>query len=205
MQVGKKHLTKMKYATTIFCVIFINFCNAQNNTVTKQSKIFFSSYIGLANAVGDIESDVSTGFQAMTGIEYKLNKHSSICGEINFDSYNYTQTNSTYKLSGSLNTIPLTVYYKHYLNTKKYQPYFKLGVGVANVSVPVVEQKNGFTNIQNENAFIGQYQASIGLNYNLKPDYIFFIELGYQGFANTSLLNNQFSNAAIRIGLSTAL
>ena len=205
MQTGKKHLTKMKQPTIMMALVLLSVsCYSQTKSV-KQSKLFFTSYIGIANAIGDIKSNVSNGFQAMTGIEYKLNKHSSICGEINFDTYSYVKNGSTYKLDGTLNTIPLTVYYKHYLNQKKIRPYFKLGAGVANISKPIIEQKTGFTNIKNESAFTGQYQASIGLNYNLKPDYIFFIEAGYQGFSNTSLLNNQFSNAAIRVGLSTAL
>ena len=197
-------MNKKQLATVILCFVFVNiFAQAEKNV--KQNKIFFSSYIGLANAVGDVKNTISSGFQAMTGIELKLNKLNSICGEINFDSYTYNEKTTTYNIDGAINTIPLTIAFKHYFGANKWIPYFKIGGGVANFSKPIVEQKNGFTNIKTDAAIIAQYQAAIGIHYNLKPGYIIFIETGFQKFSNTRLLINKLNTVALRVGLSTAL
>ena len=110
----------------IALLINFNLLFAQSKPNQKDSKIFFSSHVGLGKISGDLKENFSIGFQAMTGIEYKLNKHSSIVGELNFDGYGYNKKTSTYDLSGTVNNIPATVFYKYTFGNKKLMPYFKL-------------------------------------------------------------------------------
>jgi hypothetical protein len=105
----------------IFFVLTISsfyLVNAQGENPTKTSKIFFSSFVGIGTARGDLSMTTSSGLQAMTGIEYKFNRRSSVVGELNFDGYSFTKSNPDYSLSGSLNTIPITVLYKYTFGEK---------------------------------------------------------------------------------------
>ncbi len=180
--------------------------NAQTEKPTKTSKIFFSSFIGIGTARGDISTTTSSGLQAMTGIEYKFNPHSSVVGELNFDGYSYIKITPNYSLSGSLNTIPITVLYKYTVGKNRWLPYFKTGIGIARVSVPMIFQKMGFTTVVNKTASALQGQIALGINYALNKQYFIFSEAAYQQFSKLKLLNNQsFGVSAFRIGISTAL
>lgn len=189
----------------IVCSFSIAYVHAQTEKKAKESKILFTSYIGFASATGNIKSNVGNGFLAMTGIELKLSKTTSLVGELNFDSYKYEVKNSSYNLQGTVNTIPLTISYKKYFSTKKVSPYIKLGAGIANVSKPFVEQENNFTSIKNETNFCFQYQSSSGLCYQFKKDYILFFEAGFQQYQSRLILNNNLNTVSLKIGISTAM
>ena len=57
-----------------FCIV-ITPMFAQTEKPKVPGKIFFSSYLGLAKAKGNLSNHIASGFQAMTGAEYKFNKH----------------------------------------------------------------------------------------------------------------------------------
>ncbi len=178
---------------------------AQNTAISKPKKLFFTSYIGLAKTDAGNQIAKSNGFQAMTGIEYKIKGSTAIYGEINFDSYKYSKQTAFYSINGNISTIPVTVGYKQYFLKTKVNLYFKLGGGLANITKPEVTYNGGFTTINNQSKIVPQYQINIGINYSFKPDYRIFVEGGYQHFSNNALLNQTYSNKAFRIGLSTAL
>ena len=183
-----------------------NLLFAQEKPKQKDSKIFFSSHFGLGKISGDLKENFSTGTQAMTGIEYKFNKHSSIVGELNFDGYGYKKKSNTFSFSGTVNNIPATVFYKYTFGNKKLLPYLKLGVGAAKVSAPEVIENFGFTTIQNNSAFVTQAQAAVGLNYEFRKGYIIFVESALQQYGNIKVLSNKsILITAFRIGISTAL
>ena len=180
-------------------------CKAQKTKAVQPKKIFFTSYVGLAKTDAGTQIAKSNGFQAMTGIEYKIKGNSAIYGEINFDSYKYSKQTPFYSINGNISTIPITVGFKQYFLKSKIKPYFKLGVGLANITKPEVTYIAGFTSINNQSKIVTQYQTNAGINYSFKPDYRIFVEVGYQHFSNNNLLNQTYSNKALRVGLSTAL
>ena len=142
----------------------------------------------------------------MQNQQYKLNKHSSIVGELNFDGYGYNKKTSTYDLSGTVNNIPATVFYKYTFGNKKLMPYFKLGLGAAKVSAPSVTEKIGFTTIQNNSSIVTQGQIALGLNYEFRKGYIIFAESAIQQYGKIKVLENKsILVTAFRVGISTAL
>ncbi len=179
---------------------------AQKEDPIKTDKIFFTSFIGIGMARGDISTTTSSGLQAMTGIEYKFNPYSSVIGELNFDGYSYMKMTTDYSLSGSLNTIPITILYKYTLGKNTWLPYFKTGLGIARVSVPMLFQNAGFTSVNNSTSFALQCQIALGMNYTINKQYLIFSEAAYQQYAKLKVLNNQsLGVSAFRIGISTAL
>ena len=134
---------------TLLLICFINKnILAQDGKTLKESKVFFSSHFGLGKISGDLKENFSIGTQAMTGIEYRFNKRSSIVGELNFDGYGYKKNSNTFSFSGTVNNIPATVFYKYTFGNKKLFPYLKIGVGAAKISAPQVTEKLGFTTIE---------------------------------------------------------
>ena len=183
-----------------------NLLLAQTETKQKDAKIFFSSHIGIGIVLGDLKENISRGFQAMTGIEYKFNKHSSIVGELNFDGYSYKKNTATYSFDGTVNNTPVTLFYKYTFGNKKLFPYIKLGAGAARVSAPEVEEKLGFTTIQNKATIVAQAQVALGLNYEIRKGYIIFAETAAQQYGKIKVLNDKtISVIACRVGISTAL
>ena len=179
---------------------------AQTEKAVKPGKIFFTSFIGIGTARGDVGSNASSGFQAMTGIEYKFDKHQSITGELNFDGYSYKVVTSAYSLDGSINTIPLTILYKYTFGKNKLHPFIEAGAGIANISVPQVTQTQGFTTIKNKSEFASQGQVALGLIYNFTPQYLIFTEASYQQFGKIKAIDDRsFGANAFRIGISSAL
>ncbi len=195
-----------RFSLALYFSFFVTFLFAQTEKPKPAGKIFFSSYIGTGNVKGNLSGNVSSGFQAMTGAEYKFNKHSSIAGEINFDTYGYNDAMANYDLKGSLNTIPLSLFYKYTFGTGKWLPYLKAGGGIAMLSVPVLTQKENFTKIANSNAVVAHAHFVAGLHYKLNPQYLLFTECAWQQYGKLKLLQNQsLQLLAFRIGVSAAL
>ncbi len=179
---------------------------AQKPQAPKPGKIFFTSFIGLAKVSGKLSAKASSGFQAMTGVAYKFDRHHSLTGELSFDGYAYEETTPTFSLSGTMNIIPLTVLYKYTFGKNKWLPFLKAGVGASRFSVPAVSEKNSYTTIRNLNAYSMQAQLAVGLTYVIKPQYLVFTEAAYQQFGKIALLNNQRLKVnSFRVGVSTAL
>lgn len=192
-----------------FIFIGITLCTyafAQNGKATKPGKIFFTSFIGIGTVRGDLSAKATSGLRAMTGVEYKFNRHHSLTGVLNFDGYSYTETAPEYSLSGPVNTIPFTVLHKYTFGKNKWLPFVEAGVGAASISIPVVSQTSSYTDIGNNSGFAGQVQVAVGLNYAINSQYLIFTEAAYQQYAKTKVLNNRLFNVnAFRIGISTAL
>ena len=179
---------------------------AQDGKTLKESKVFFSSHFGLCKISGDLKENFSIGTQAMTGIEYRFNKHSSIVGELNFDGYGYKKNSNTFSFSGTVNNIPATVFYKYTFGNKKLFPYVKLGVGIAKISAPQVTEKLGFTTIENKSTIVAQAQAALGLSYEFRKGYIVFAESALQQYGKIKVLENKtILVTAFRVGISTSL
>ena len=179
---------------------------AQTEKPVKADKIFFTSFLGKGTVKGDLSSTASSGLQAMTGVEYKFNRHQSLSGELNFDGYSYKEITSAYSLSGSLTTIPITILYKYTFGKNKWLPFIKAGAGAARVSIPVINQKQGFTTIGTNTGFTSQAQVAVGINYAIARQYLIFTEAVYQQYGKLKLLSNQsFGVSAFRIGISGAL
>ncbi len=179
---------------------------AQDRKTLKESKVFFSSHFGLCKISGDLKENFSIGTQAMTGIEYRFNKHSSIVGELNFDGYGYKKNSNTFSFSGTVNNIPATVFYKYTFGNKKLFPYVKLGVGIAKISAPQVTEKLGFTTIENKSTIVAQAQAALGLSYEFRKGYIVFAESALQQYGKIKVLENKtILVTAFRVGISTSL
>jgi Outer membrane protein beta-barrel domain len=194
------------------CFSFILFFTQKGISQTKApaeakpDKIYVSSYAAPAFVLGASKEKISSGFQAMTGIEYNFNQKLAIIGELNFDTYNYKDKGPTYALEGSGNFIPLSISLRYFLNKSKLAPYIRAGGGVARISLPTVNVDNGFTTIGSASAFVGQVQASVGVNYMLKPQYHLFAEVAGQNYGKSKLLGDQsLSLIAIRVGIRTPL
>ena len=195
-----------KLILIILFAISHNLLFAQEKPMQKDSKIFFSSHFGLGKISGDLKENFSIGTQAMTGIEYRFNKHSSIVGELNFDGYGYKKKSNTFSFSGTVNNIPATIFYKYTFGNKKLFPYLKLGVGAAKISAPQVTEKLGFTTIENKSTIVAQAQAALGLSYEFRKGYIIFAESALQQYGKINVLANKtILAAAFRVGISTAL
>lgn len=189
----------------VFIISYMQFY-AQAIKKTTTPKIYFSSHIGIGLVKGHLSSNVKRGFQAMTGIEYKFNNHTSVVGELNFDGYSYKKTTDLYSIDGLVNNIPLTLFYKYTFGIKKWLPYTKFGLGSAKVTVPLALQNNNFTIIKNSSIILMQFQTALGLNYEIKKGYLSFIEVGYQQFGKNKLLyNKQLNVLGFKIGIATAL
>lgn len=179
---------------------------AQGPKKQQNAKIFFSSHIGLGKISGDLKENFANGFQAMTGVEYKFAKHSSIVGELNFDGYGYKKASNTFNLSGTVNIVPATLFYKYAFGNSKLLPYIKIGAGAAKVSAPEVTEKMGFTTIQNNSTIVGHAQIALGLNYEFRKGYFVFLESALQHYGNIKVLSNKSILVnSFRVGVSTAL
>jgi Outer membrane protein beta-barrel domain len=197
---------RVTYALFILFFFTIKGVSQSASEKSKPSKLYVSSYAAPAFILGDIKERITGGFQAMTGIEYNFNKRLAIVGELNFDTYNYKESGTTYTIDGSANFIPLTISLRYFLSENRLTPYVRAGGGLARIALPTVKVNNGFTTIGSSSTFVGQIQAAIGINYMLKPQYNFFAEFASQSFGKTDLLRNQnLSLLAVRVGIRTPL
>lgn len=193
-----------KITALFMCNLFIINANAQQKDSTKP-KIFFTSYIGKSNVTNSLKANIDNGFIAMTGIELQFKTHHTIYGEINFDSYNYNKELTNISINNSLNTMALTVGYKQYFTSNKFCPFIKLGIGVANISYPVIAIKNNYTSITNSNEISFQYQASTGLQYNINKTYGLFADVGFQQYYTKQFFANNIQAITYKIGITSSL
>lgn len=181
----------------------LNMTYSQQKDTTKP-RLFFTSFIGKGSVNANLHSSISNGTLSMTGIELQLKKHSSFYGEVNFDGYNFKKNATTYSINSTLNTIALTVGYKYRFTQTKLAPYLKIGLGLANITYPIADTKNGFTVIENKSNISFQFQSSVGVAYNFNKNYGVFADAGYQQYQTQQFLQNNLSLIGIKIGFTSA-
>ncbi len=170
------------------------------------SRLHFTTFFGLGLVNQPLQKNIANGFQAATGLEYKLSAHSTLAGDLSFDSYGYKQAGASYALDGTLNTASLSLFYKYNFGSGRWQPYLRAGGGLARLSVPSVSVKSGFTGIKNETQFVGQAQVEGGLQYHLNARYTFLAGVGQQWFGKSNLLDNgSFRVTGLKLGFITPL
>lgn len=186
-------------------ILYSNYSKAQSKK-DSVSKISFSSYIGKSITQKDLNKNISNGFIAMTGLEYRLNKKSFIVGEINFDTYNYKNEGTTFSINNNLSIISVSLLHKYVWFNKKLEPYIKYGFGIASLTYPKVdESKQNYLFVQNETNYCLHYQASVGLKYGITLAYGIFADVGFQQYLSKNIFNKQFNNLLFRIGIISSL
>lgn len=187
---------------TLFAATILSFSqlSAQLN-YSKKTQLLFTSYMGKSKVVNSLKDNIDNGFLAMTGIELQFEKHGSVYGEINFDGYNFQKQYGNLSLKNSLNTIALTVGYKYRFSNKKLSPYIKTGLGIANISYPVVDAKSSSTSIENSSKLCIQFQASTGFVYKINKSYGVFADVGFQQYQTQNYLNQNLPLIGFKIGI----
>ncbi|WP_121356348.1 hypothetical protein [Flavisolibacter nicotianae] len=177
---------------------------AQRSADAPVTGLAFLSSVGLGVIDNEFKPRISNSIQTSPGLEYRFSRQSSLTAAVNFDSYGYEITGSSYALNTSLKATGFVFAYRHRFGKANWLPYLKAGGGAVRLSVPNVAASPGFTRVENNVEVTGVVSAEAGIQWNAYRRYALFVGAEREWMGKSDLLNNSLRANFYKIGLISA-
>lgn len=199
----QKHNAMRKIVIFLFFSLSLA-AGAQTKSGTTSGKLLVFSSLGLSSVNSDFDPASGTSIQTTTGLEWAFSSHSGVGAALNFDSYKYKQTSTSYTLDQRLRATALGLFYRYRFGTSTWQPYLKAGGGLAWLTVPTVSGQTPIK-ITNEAQSVGMALGEVGLQANIHSKYSFLFGVEQKWLAKASTLSDaSLRTLSFRIGLISA-